>query len=177
MALARVPAAMLIVNSTGQILRKRLSYQPKTLQEASMSQARNGDTVKVCFTGRLENGEVFGKSEDESPLEFTLGSGGLIPGVERGIVGMEVGEKKTITVPPEQAYGPKREELVVEVEKSDLPEHVSPTIGKRFRIRQSDGDDFHVIVADISQDTVTLDANHPLAGVTLFFDLELVEIA
>jgi FKBP-type peptidyl-prolyl cis-trans isomerase 2 len=90
---------------------------------------------------------------------------------------MEVGEKKTITVPPEQAYGPKREELVVQVEKSDLPEHVSPTIGKRFRIRQSDGDDFHVIVADISEDTVTLDANHPLAGVTLFFDLELVEIA
>jgi peptidylprolyl isomerase len=141
-----------------------------------MSQAKNGDTVKMHFTGRLANGEVFTRSEDESPLELTLGTGELIPGVERGILGMEVGEKKTITVPPEQAYGPRQEELVVQVKRSDLPEHITPTIGKPLRIRQSDGNDIQVFIADISEHTVTLDANHPLAGLTLFFDLELVEI-
>ena len=141
-----------------------------------MSQAKNGDTVKVHFTGRLENGEVFVKSEEDQPVELALGTGELIPGVERAIVGMEVGEKKTITVPPEQAFGPKREELVVEVEKSDLPEHVTPAIGKGLRIRRSDGDDIHVIISEITENTVILDGNHPLAGVTLFFDLELMGI-
>ena len=141
-----------------------------------MSQAKNGDTVKVHFTGRLENGEVFVKSEEDQPVELALGTGELIPGVERAIVGMEVGEKKTITVPPEQAYGPRREEVVAEVKKSDLPEHVTPAIGKGLRIRRSDGDDIHVIISEITENTVILDGNHPLAGVTLFFDLELVGI-
>ena len=141
-----------------------------------MSQAKNGDTVKVHFTGRLENGEVFSKSEVESPIEVTLGNGELLSGFERGIVGMEDGEKKTITVPPEEAYGPKQEDLMVEINKSKLPEHVTPAIGKGLRIRQSDGEDIRVIIADMTEDTVTLDGNHPLAGVTLLFDLELVEI-
>jgi peptidylprolyl isomerase len=141
-----------------------------------MSQAKNGDTVKVHFTGRLENGDVFSRSEAETPIEVTLGNGELLPGFERGMVGMEVGEKKTVTVPPEQAYGPKQEDLMVEIDKNNLPEHVTPAIGKGFRIRQSDGDDIHVIISDMTETTVTLDGNHPLAGVTLFFDLELVEI-
>ncbi len=141
-----------------------------------MSQARNGDTVKVHFTGKLENGEVFVKSEEDQPVDLTLGIGELIPGVERAIVGMGVGEKKTITVPPEEAYGPKREDLMVEIDKSKLPEHVTPTIGKSLRIPQSDGDDINVIISDMTENKVTLDANHPLAGSTLFFDLELVGI-
>jgi peptidylprolyl isomerase len=141
-----------------------------------MSQAKNGDTVKMHFTGRLQNGEVFSKSEEDQPIELTLGTGELIPGVEGGIVGMEVGEKKTITVPPEQAYGPRQEELVVQVKRSDLPEHISPSIGKPLRIRHSDGNDIQVFIADMTENTVTLDGNHPLAGLTLFFDLELVEI-
>ena len=141
-----------------------------------MSQAKNGDTVKVHFTGRLENGEVFTESEVETPIEVTLGNGELLPGFERGIVGMEVGEKKTISVSPEEAYGPRQEDLLVEINKSNLPEHVTPTIGKGLRIRQSDGDDIQVIISDMTETTVTLDANHPLAGATLFFDLELVEI-
>ena len=141
-----------------------------------MSQAKNGDTVKVHFTGRLENGEVFVKSEEDQPVDLTLGTGELIPGVERTIVGMEVGEKKTIAVPPEQAYGPKQEDLMVEIDKSNLPEHVTPAIGKGLRIRQSDGDDINVIISGMTENTVTLDGNHPLAGGTLFFDLELVEI-
>lgn len=141
-----------------------------------MSQAKNGDTVKVHFTGRLENGEVFVKSEEDQPIDLTLGTGELIPGVERTIVGMEVGEKKTIAVPPEQAYGPKQEDLMVEIDKSNLPEHVTPAIGKGLRIRQSDGDDIPVIISEMTENTVTLDGNHPLAGATLFFDLQLVEI-
>ncbi len=141
-----------------------------------MSEAKNGDTVKVHFTGKLENGEIFSKSEVETPIEVTLGNGELLPGFENGILGMEVGEKKTITVPPEEAYGPKQEDLMVEVDKGNLPEHVTPAIGKGLRIRQSDGDDIHVIISDMTETTVTLDGNHPLAGVTLFFDLELVGI-
>lgn len=141
-----------------------------------MSQAKNGDTVKVYFTGRLENGEVFSKSGEDQPADLTLGTGELIPGVERAIVGMEVGEKKTIAVPPEQAYGPRREELVVEVEKSDLPENIVPAVGEQLRIRRSHGNDMQLFIADISEDTVTLDGNHPLAGATLLFDLELVQI-
>ena len=141
-----------------------------------MRQAKNGDTVKVRFTGRLQNGEVFTKSQEDQPVEVTLGTGELIPGFETGIVGMELGEKKTISVPPEQAYGPRHEELVVEVKRSALPEQITPTLGKPLRIRPSDGDDYEAIIANISEHTVTLDANHPLAGLTLFFDLELVEI-
>ena len=141
-----------------------------------MSQAKDGDTVKVHFTGRLENGEVFVKSEEDQPIDLTLGTGELIPGVERAIVGMEGGEKKTITVPPEQAYGPRQDDLMVEIDKSNLPEHVTPAIGKGLRIRQSDGDDIPVIISEMTENTVTLDGNHPLAGATLFFDLQLVEI-
>lgn len=141
-----------------------------------MSLVKNGDTVKAHFTGRLENGEAFTRSEDENPLEFTLGTGELIPGVERGIVGMEVGEKKTIPVPPEQAYGPRREELVVEVKRNDIPENIDPALGKHLLLQTPEGDSITAIITDIGKDTVTLDANHPLAGVTLFFDLELVEI-
>ncbi len=142
-----------------------------------MSEAKSGDTVKVHFTGRLENGEVFTKSEDEKPLELTLGAGQLIEGFERGIVGMKVGDKKTITVPPEQGYGSRQEELVVEMDRHDLPDHITPAVGKALRVRRHDGDDIHLIIMDMNEDTVTLDANHPLAGVTLFFELELVEIA
>ena len=142
-----------------------------------MGQAKNGDTVKVHFTGRLENGEVFSNSKDDQPLEFTLGSGKIIPGFEEGIIGMEVGETKTITVPPEEAYGPRRKELIVDVEKTDLPENITPAIGEQIQIRQKDGNPIKVTITDMNEDTVTLDANHPLAGNTLFFHVELVEIA
>ena len=142
-----------------------------------MSQVKNGDTVKVHYTGKLENGKVFDTSEDRQPREFTLGSGKIIPGFEKGIIGMEVGEAKTITVPPEEAYGPRRNELIVDVEKTDLPENITPAIGKQLQIRQKDGNPIKVTITDMNEDTVTLDANHPLAGNTLFFDVELVEIA
>ena len=140
-----------------------------------MSKAKNGDTVKVHFTGRLENGEVFSKPKEDEPFEFTLGSGELIPGFEKGIVGMEVEQTKTITVPPKEAFGARHEELVFDFKRSDFP--VTPATGQQLQIRQRSGDLLKVTVAGMDEDTVTLDANHPLAGNTLFFDVELVEIA
>jgi peptidylprolyl isomerase len=142
-----------------------------------MSQAKDGDTVKVHYTGRLENGEVFGTTKDEEPLELTLGSGKIIPGFEKGIAGMEVGDTKTITVPPGEAYGQRIKELIVDIKKTDLPEDITPAIGKQLQIRQKDGNPIEVAITDMDEDTVTLDANHPLAGNTLLFEVELLEIA
>ena len=142
-----------------------------------MSQAKNGDTVKVHFTGRLENGEVFSKAKEDEPFEFTLGSGELIPGFDKGIVGMQVGQIKTITVPPEEAFGERHEDLVVDVNRTHIPEHITPVIGQQLRIRRRSGDLLKVTIADVDEDTVTLDANHPLAGNTLFFEVKLVGIA
>jgi len=142
-----------------------------------MSEAKSGDTVKVRFTGRLENGEVFTRSEDENPVELILGIGQLIEGFEKGVMGMKVGETKTITIPPEQGYGSRQDELMVEVDRRDLPDHITPAVGKALKVRRHDGEDIHLIIMDMNEDTITLDANHPLAGITLFFDLELVAIA
>ncbi len=142
-----------------------------------MSQAKDGDTVKVHYTGKLENGTVFDTSTDRQPLELTLGSGKIIPGFEKGITGMGVGDTKTITVLPEEAYGPSRKELIVDIKKTDLPEDITPAIGKELQVQQKDGNPIEITITDMDEDTVTLDANHPLAGNTLLFEVELVEIA
>ncbi|MEA3360879.1 MAG: FKBP-type peptidyl-prolyl cis-trans isomerase [Thermodesulfobacteriota bacterium] len=140
-----------------------------------MSQVKNGNTVKVHLTGRLENGEVFSKSKKDKPFEFTLGSGELIPGFEKGIVGMEVGQTKKITVMPEESFGRRHEELVFDLKKNDFP--VTPVIGQRLQIRRRSGNLLKITIAGVDEDTVTLDANHPLAGNTLFIEIKLVEIA
>lgn len=142
-----------------------------------MSQATNGNTVKVQYTGKLENGEVFDSSINRDPLKFIIGDGSVIPGFEKGVAGMEVGESKTITIPPEEAYGMRHEEFVVNVERGDFPENIKPAVGLQLRMNQPDGKSINVMITDLSEDTVTLDANHPLAGHTLFFDVELVEIS
>ncbi len=142
-----------------------------------MSKAKDGDTVKVHYTGKLENGTVFDTSTDRQPLELTLGSGKIIPGFEKGITGMGVGDRKTITVLPEEAYGPSRKELIVDIKKTDLPEDITPAIGKQLQVQQKDGNPIEITITDMDEDTVTLDANHPLAGNTLLFEVELVEIA
>lgn len=142
-----------------------------------MSKAENGDTVKVHYTGKLESGEVFDTSEGKPPLQFTIGKGTLIPGFEKGVVGMEVGDKKTIELSPEDAYGARREELMVAVKKSEFPTNITPTVGQRLQIRLQDGNPITVTIADLNEDSITLDANHPLAGYTLYFEVELVEIA
>lgn len=142
-----------------------------------MGQAKNGDTVKVHYTGKLENGEVFATSKNRQPLECIVGGGTLLAGIERGIIGMEIGESKTIKIPPEEAFGYRHEELVVPVMHSEFPDYITPKIGRRLKIRRPDGSVITVTITDLDEDTITLDANHPLAGYTLLFDIELVEIA
>ncbi len=142
-----------------------------------MSQAKDGNTVKVHYTGKLESGEVFDTSKDREPLQFTLGGGNIIPGFDKGVMGMETGEKKTITIPPDDAYGPKRDDLVANVNRADFPENITPEIGQQLQMEQPDGTTMNVVITEMSDQKVTLDANHPLAGKTLIFDVELVEVA
>jgi peptidylprolyl isomerase len=141
-----------------------------------MAQAKKGDTVKIHFTGKLEDGTVFGSTADREPLEFKLGEGKIIPGVEKAVEGMNVGESKTFEVPPEQAYGQHQAELVQEVSRDQFPKDVEPKIGQKFEVPQQEGLPMAVRVVNVSESTVTLDANHPLAGRDLTFDLELLEI-
>ncbi len=142
-----------------------------------MAKASSGDTVKVDYTGRLDDGTVFDSSEGREPLEFTLGSGQVIPGFDRGVNGMEVGEEKTITIPSEEAYGPHIDDLVAEIDKESFPPDIDLNVGDMLHLRQPDGRAIAATVVDIKDDSVTLDANHPLAGQNLTFDVKLVEIA
>ena len=142
-----------------------------------MSQAQNGDKVKVHYTGKLENGEIFDSSKDREPIAFVVGEGNLIPGFEKAVVGMEEGGSKNISIAPEEAYGERREELVAEVNKSAFPENINPAVGMQLQVTSQNGNPINVIVTDVGEENVTLDSNHPLAGQTLFFDIQLVEIA
>ena len=142
-----------------------------------MAQAKNGDTVTVHYTGRLEDGTVFDSSVDRDPLQFTLGEGLLIPGFEQAVLGMSAGESKTAEVSADQAYGPHREEMVVDIDRQEFPPHFQPKVGQQLQIPQSEGRVTRLIVTDVSEQKVTLDANHPLAGRDLTFDINLLEIA
>ncbi|RKX28436.1 MAG: peptidylprolyl isomerase [Candidatus Zixiibacteriota bacterium] len=142
-----------------------------------MSQVKEGDKVKVHYTGKLEDGTVFDSSENRPPLEFEIGKGSVIPGFEQGVVGMELNGKKTVTIAPEEAYGQRRDELMVEVTKNEFPPDIDPTIGQQLQIKRPDGHIIDVTITKVEGEQVTLDANHPLAGKTLVFDIELVEIA
>jgi len=138
--------------------------------------AKQGDTVRVHYTGRLEDGTVFDSSVDRDPMELTLGAGEVIPGFEQAVVGMNPGESKTFGVPAEQAFGPYREELVYEIERRMVPPDLHLEIGQQLALRQPQGPSVWVTVTEISESSVTLDANHPLAGEDLSFDVQLVEI-
>lgn len=142
-----------------------------------MAQAKSGDTVAVHYTGTLDDGTVFDSSRSRDPLTFTLGTGQVIRGFEDAVLGMAPGEVRTTNIPPDEAYGERREELVFEVERNQLPPDMSPEVGEQYQMRQADGQTFVVTVQDISADNVIFDANHPLAGQTLTFDLELVSIS
>ena len=141
-----------------------------------MRQAKCGDRVAVHYTGKLENGEVFTNSKVDEPFEFTIGKGEVIPGFENGVISMEVGETKTITVPPEEAYGPRSKELLIQIEKGFLPENIALAIGEQLQIPQKDGNPINATISDMDEDTVTLDANHPLAGTTVIFNVLVVAI-
>jgi peptidylprolyl isomerase len=142
-----------------------------------MSQAKIGDTVKVHYTGKLDDGSVFDSSENEQPLEFTIGQGQLIPDFENAVVDMSPGDSTTVHITAENAYGPYHEEMVIVVNRSDLPENFEPSVNQRLQIRQESGREFAVTVIDVSENDVTFDGNHVLAGKDLTFDIQLVEIA
>ncbi len=141
-----------------------------------MSKARIGDRVRVHYRGTLEDGSVFDSTEGGQPLEFVIGSGEIIGAFEDNIVGMEEGERKTFTIKAEDAYGPHREELVLEVGKEEFPPDIKPHEGQQLQLTQPDGHSFIVTVKEVRENSVVLDANHPLAGKDLIFEVELVEI-
>ncbi len=143
-----------------------------------MPKVKDGDTVKVHYTGKLtEDGTIFDSSEDREPLEFTLGEGQLIPGFEEAVIGMEEGDDTTVEIASADAYGERREDLELEVAKDDLPDEVDPQVGMQLQMQQQeDGRAIPVQITAVEDDFVKLDANHPLAGKDLTFDIELVEL-
>ncbi|MDH3883572.1 MAG: peptidylprolyl isomerase [Desulfobacterales bacterium] len=141
-----------------------------------MAEAKSGDTVKIHFTGKLQDETVIETSKDRDPLEFKIGDGNVIPGLEQGVIGMAAGDKKTIAISPEDAFGQPQEDLVVDMKKSEFPKDVELAAGVYLNIESSDGKEFKAKVVEIKEDTVILDANHPLAGVTINYDVELLEI-
>jgi FKBP-type peptidyl-prolyl cis-trans isomerase 2 len=141
-----------------------------------MQQVKKGDKVKVHYHGRLTNGETFDKSEGREPLEFEVGSGMVIKGFDDGVTGMAVGEKKTINIPFNEAYGPKNPDMLIEMPKDRFPKDMEIEVGMPLGMSDGQGQQFQVVVTEIKDDIVMLDANHPLAGQDLVFDLELVAI-
>jgi peptidylprolyl isomerase len=141
-----------------------------------MAQAIMGDTVLVHYSGKLDSGILFDSSEGADPLEFELGSGKFIPGFEEAVVGMSPGESKTVQIPPEKAYGKYSADRVIKIDKKDFPEEIVPAEGMTLEICDSKGIMVPVQITEISENTVTLDANHPLSEQTLTFEIKLVEI-
>ena len=137
---------------------------------------QKGDKVKVHYTGTLQDGTVFDSSKDREPLEFEVGSGQLIPGFEKAVIDLKSGETTTVTIPSDQAYGEFREDMVVEVEKSNLPEEIKPEKGLQLQVQQPDGQALPVVIQDVTETHIVLDANHPLAGRDLTFEIELISI-
>ena len=141
-----------------------------------MSEAKKDNLVKVHYTGKLDDGQVFDSSKDREPLEFKIGEGKLIPGFENGVIGMKLQESKTIKIPSAEAYGDKREELMIEVQNQQLPEELKPEVGMELVSKSPDGQEQVVKVAEVKEASIVVDANHPLAGQDLTFEIELVDI-
>jgi FKBP-type peptidyl-prolyl cis-trans isomerase 2 len=139
-------------------------------------QVKNGDTVKVHYHGKLTDGTTFDSSEGRQPLEFEVGSGAVIPGFDDGVVGMSVGDKKTINIPAEEAYGGVEEDRFMEFPIDRFPPDLKPEVGMTLTMSDGSGQQFPVMIADVEDEVVILDANHPLAGKDLVFDIELMEI-
>lgn len=142
-----------------------------------MAQAATGDNVKVHYKGSLDDGSVFDSSEGREPLAFQVGSGQVIKGFDDAVTGLEVGQSRTVRMPPEEAYGPVQEGLVVEVPKDELPEGMPMEIGMQLQAQNPDGQMVVLSLVEFKENTVMLDGNHELAGQALTFEVELVEIA
>lgn len=134
------------------------------------------DKVRVHYKGTLSDGVMFDSSEGRDPLEFTIGSGQIIPGFENGVIGMQVDESKTLNIPAAEAYGQPKAELILEVPKSQLPPEINPEIGLQLMSQTPDGNQTPLLVTEVKEDTIIVDANHPLAGKDLIFEITLVSI-
>lgn len=141
-----------------------------------MQQVKTGDTVRVHYHGRLTNGTTFDSSEGRDPLQFKVGAGMVIKGFDNGVLDMAIGEKRTLNIPVEEAYGPKSEELIMDFPKANIPADLNPEVGMELQMSNPQGQVFPVKVAAVGGEFIKLDANHPLAGEPLIFDVELVEI-
>ena len=141
-----------------------------------MTQAKSGDTVRIHYSGKLDDGTEFDSSAGRGPLEFTIGEGSIIPTLEEAVVGMAVGDTGTVNIEAADAYGPRREEAVQKVERSMIPETVDLSVGGQVQATAPNGQQLILTVVEVTEASVTLDANHPLAGQALTFDIELVEI-
>ncbi|MEQ8581029.1 MAG: peptidylprolyl isomerase [Marinoscillum sp.] len=141
-----------------------------------MSIAKANDTVKVHYTGKLTSGQVFDSSLERDPLQFTVGGGQMIKGFDEAVNGMAISEKKTVTIPSAEAYGERNEELIQQVPRTELPADMKPEAGQTLVATNDNGQQTHVIVQEVTEEAITIDANHPLAGQDLIFEIELVEI-
>lgn len=141
-----------------------------------MVQAKTGDTVMVHYSGFLDDGTLFDPSLKREPFQFTLGQGMVIQGFEEAVTGMNIGETKTVQIPCGAAYGPHREDLLVVIDRSQVPPHINPEIGMNLQVSTPDGNVAEVTVSNIDEESITLDANHPLAGKDLLFEIKLIEI-
>lgn len=141
-----------------------------------MSEVKKGDKVKVHYTGKLNDGSEFDSSKGREPLEFEVGTQQVIPGFENAVVGLKVGESVTVDIPADEAYGQKIDEMVLKVEKSTLPAEFSVELGQKLQLPQENGQNVIVTVTDVTDTHIELDANHPLAGKDLTFDIQLVEV-
>jgi peptidylprolyl isomerase len=142
-----------------------------------MTQAKSGDTVRIHYTGTLDDGTEFDSSSGRDPLQFTLGSGQVIPGFDKAVEGMAVGDSKSVNIPAEDAYGPRRDTMVQDVPRHALPDEFDPVEGMPLQAKGQDGNVINLRVTSVADDSITVDANHPLAGKALNFDIELVDIA
>jgi peptidylprolyl isomerase len=141
-----------------------------------MPQAKEGDTVQVKYTGTLQDGTVFDASSNDEPLAFTIGSGRILPDFEQAVVGLNVGESTTISIAAESADGAYRDDLVLVIDSGQFPPDLNPEVGQHLQLTQQDGQQVTVLVKEVAQENVTLDANHPLAGQDLNFEIELLAI-
>ena len=138
--------------------------------------AKQGDTVAVHYTGKLDNGDVFDSSQGRDPLEFQVGSGQVIPGFDQAVSGLEVGESREVRLDPEDAYGEPREDMIVDVDRDQFPAEAEPQVGQQVQVQVAPGQNHVATIREIEDEAIKLDLNHPLAGQALTFDVELVEI-
>lgn len=141
-----------------------------------MEVAKKGNRVKVHYTGKLHDGTIFDSSIEREPLEFVVGDGNMIKGFDKAVEGMQKGETVTANIPSSEAYGERRADMMVDVPIDQVPENINPTVGQQLSIQQANGQAMPVVVTAVSDDKITLDANHPLAGKDLTFEINLVEI-